>query len=518
MVSKCKDSGTKKSPGPPIPLGWGGNAAIRLPWFTGVVPGEIVALPGQIVLEETIAEDAILSRQLFCLDPALTRGRHWVAPLVPAETNSGIPNLPRPGQNVMLVALMLDTGALQPILWLPSPEPRQIFLGWNTGVVLIEANVHLMKRICDLKLLIRQNLLEIFSLFGVPAPSEALDGEIDRFHYGHVLVLELARQKKQLDQKTIRAGLAALRQCLEKIKDDDKRVDLTTKLNTLDDAMQTKSFFETSIFAPLFGDTFNPRDDNGEFSGFPYWDRAIIDCVVASLGRLEEYLEEFITLKRRMTGLVEGAEGAAAESPAPSAADLRERLSRMEREFSRRQAEFGRAQAENEARLLERIEDACSDGDLGSIVREIIGLLDGLFERNLRFLEIARDLAEKERILTRRGRRLAAAIQGLLDTEKAIIDRAVEAEREALVGESSDQEIRVRKLNVLLQFQQAVNEQLERMMCGSGTVALVFDRAPDTLEGMLEGKEDEAARILEWLKDREDKLEEGRSAVRGLVG
>jgi hypothetical protein len=234
-----------------MPLGWGGNTAIHLPWFTGVVPGEIVALPGQIVLEETIAEDAIVSRQLFCLDPALTREGHWFAPLAPAETNSGTPNPPRPGQDVMVVALMLE---------------------------------------------------------------------------------------------------------------------------------------------------------------------------------------------------------------------------------------------------------------------------DGLFERNLRFLEIARDLARNERILPRRGRRLAAAIQGLLDTEKAIIDRSVEAEREALVGESSDQEIRARKLNVLLQFQQAVNEQLERMLCGSRTGALVFDRAPDTLEGMLEGKDDEAARILEWLEDREDKLEGGRSAVRGLFG
>ena len=45
-----------------------------------------------------------------------------------------------------------------------------------------------------------------------------------------------------------------------------------------------------------------------------------------------------------------------------------------------------------------------------------------------------------------------------------------------------------------------------------------FDGPPTTLKGKLEGKEDEAKRVLDWLKNRENKLEDGKHALKPALG
>jgi len=482
----------------------GGDAILELPWFIDFMPNEVVALNGYITSIDCKGN----SRPAFQVAPELTGG-------IPVIKSLSSGNLPVPSVSSEMVGIVANTlldGSLKPLMWLPPYDPTRLLMGWIAKNLIVASNQRTIQTILALKAEICDNLVEIFDHFGVGPEN----GPQDESHLFHSLFLKLAIEKLLLDLKTLSAAVDALEACLPRIADEEKRARIAKAIEAFRNGIQSKNIFDSQLLLPVLGNDFNPREGSGEFSGFPFWDRKISELLLDILSRLKEFVDDINDIQKKTGNLGPNPPLGGVDDDTPSNEDLNKRLNDAEKKYKDYLNGFKEEQKINEEKITKRINDACPRGALDDIIREITILLDGCYSRNEWLLRVLVELSSNELRSVRYARRLIRTINSLMEMEKQLIDEAIKREQEAL-KDGQNPTLHAAKLNLLLQLQKTIEDQVSDLFPGGGHVFSEEDEIPDTLEGLLDAKEEESKNASEWLKDRDKKLKQFYDEYRDLL-
>lgn len=492
----------------------GSSEVLESPWFTGIVPGEFVALNGYVIpIGDDFGED-----YGFSVQSELTPGFAACLPL----TYGGVSLVGAPSGLTCLVGLGLPGGRLQPLGFFPPLQDPLVLVGWSLKLLIVMLNVRVVDALLALKRQIYRNLIDMLKCFGFDPdnPNIKREGGGDQLLKIYFLLLVLFKEEQ--DMKTLDAVVAEIENCLKELDQEidrtanpaekarliAKRKRLTKKKDALEDALQKKRFFVRFIARKYLEGTGNEADDIEE-KGFEDHDKAIVEKLLALMDAAVKAAGDMNRLRKELRRLG-GSAGPDQPPLSPSPDKVRRELEKIKRQYEAQRSRFEREQKANAKRQVQRIKTAKRKGNLERLIDEYIASMAGLFDRNLNLLHLVGGVMPKEELAaTRKALQKFNAIKTLIEAETAIIEEAVQREQDA-IRRLVDPELHAAKLNLLSQLKTVVETQSTEML-GGPTVN--FNTPNPDLGDLIEAKRQHAEHVKKDAKDRDKPLKEAKKRL-----